>query len=463
MASMSKWARGAALLGLAALTVKLLGAVQKIPFQNLAGDAAFGLYSAVYPLYSILLVLATSGYPVAISKFVSEYTLAGDRQAARRTVRLAAACMAGAGVAGFALLYGGAETAASWIGSPAAASSIRAVSWSLLLMPWLAAIRGYEQGMGRMGASAASQVVEQTARVVFMVGSVIVLTARGADAQTLSAAALLGSAVGGACAMASLLPVWLRGRGELRTRRETAAAASGAAEAFAGGRRARGSAAVPLLKRFLAYALPVSFASAALPLVFLTDSFTLLHLLRDYGLTPEQSLASFGVYQRGVPLVQLIVMTAAAAGGALVPAIAQYASSGRTAEAERTAGTALRLALWGGLAAAAGLALISGSANMMLYGNGDGSGVMALMALSAWFAVLHAVSGSILQGFGDVAAPARSLAVASLLKLALNAALVPALGLAGASLALVAAYALAAAMQLAALRRRVPLRAAGRR
>ena len=84
----AKLLRGAALLGAAAVLSKLLGTLQKIPLQNVAGDTAFGIYNAVYPLYILILFAATAGFPVAVSKFVAERAIDGDHQGAKRIVRV---------------------------------------------------------------------------------------------------------------------------------------------------------------------------------------------------------------------------------------------------------------------------------------------------------------------------------------------------------------------------------------
>ena len=65
---------GAVILGAAGLVVKLMGAVFRIPVTNwLGGGMAY--YQAAYPIYNILLTLATAGIPVAISRMVAERTV----------------------------------------------------------------------------------------------------------------------------------------------------------------------------------------------------------------------------------------------------------------------------------------------------------------------------------------------------------------------------------------------------
>ena len=64
--------RGAAVLTVAGLIVKLLGAFYRIPFTRLVGSEGIGLYQMAYPIYTALLAVSTAGIPVAVSFMVAE-------------------------------------------------------------------------------------------------------------------------------------------------------------------------------------------------------------------------------------------------------------------------------------------------------------------------------------------------------------------------------------------------------
>ena len=64
--------RGAFILAVAGLVVKLLGAFYRIPFTRLVGSEGVGLYQMAYPIYITLIALSTSGVPIAISMLVAE-------------------------------------------------------------------------------------------------------------------------------------------------------------------------------------------------------------------------------------------------------------------------------------------------------------------------------------------------------------------------------------------------------
>ena len=81
--------QGAAILGIAGLLVKIIGAVYRIPLANIVGESGMAYYEVAYPYYSWLLVISSAGLPTAISKLVSERIALGDIVGAKRVFRAA--------------------------------------------------------------------------------------------------------------------------------------------------------------------------------------------------------------------------------------------------------------------------------------------------------------------------------------------------------------------------------------
>ncbi|HKM28288.1 MAG TPA: oligosaccharide flippase family protein, partial [Anaerovoracaceae bacterium] len=64
----NKLIKGAAILGMAGIVIKFLGAFFRLPLTNWIGDTGMAYYGVAYNVYSVFLVLSTAGIPVAISK-----------------------------------------------------------------------------------------------------------------------------------------------------------------------------------------------------------------------------------------------------------------------------------------------------------------------------------------------------------------------------------------------------------
>uniref|UniRef100_UPI001D139BA3 oligosaccharide flippase family protein n=1 Tax=Cohnella sp. REN36 TaxID=2887347 RepID=UPI001D139BA3 len=321
--------QGAALLGGAALASKLIGTLQKIPLQNLAGDRVFGLYSAVYALAVMWMTLAAAGVPVAVSLLVAERHAAGDEAGARRVRRYATALLSLTGLAAFAALQACADTLAGWMGSPEAAAAIRTSSIALLVAPMTAAMRGYAQGRMEMLRPAVSQLLEQVARVAFMIVALL-WALRQAYGPASTAAAVHGGLAAGAAAglVAMLLPIRRRRAGTSASPKADVSAGGVPTYADAQERRSEPSPAPapnetgwPLVRRIAAVALPVAAGSVVAPLFGLIDAFTLPRLLQHAGDSAAAAMTAFGEYNRGIALLQLVAMAAGGAAAALVPAL----------------------------------------------------------------------------------------------------------------------------------------------
>ncbi|MBB3114117.1 O-antigen/teichoic acid export membrane protein [Paenibacillus phyllosphaerae] len=452
--------QGAAVLGGAVIISKVLGTLQKIPLQNLAGDRVFGIYNAVYPFYQLLLIMATAGLPVAISLLVAEQAATGNKLAVRRIVSASALLLGLTGAAGFFLMWSCSTLAAGWIGDEAAGSAIRASALALWVVPLLAALRGYYQGLGRMLPAALSQLSEQTVRVAAMLTLLLIGWHFGWSDERLAAGATAGSLFGGLAGLMMMGAVVWRDSRRIHVQPFASVTSK---KPYVTLTQAKGRTSDPpaiqtpryaiLMKRIIRVAVPVTLGALVVPMLGVVDSFTVPRLLSEEGRNAAEAMRQFGLYSRGQPLVQLVVMVAGAVGSALVPAMVAARVRGDAGAARDQAALAMRGAWWLGAAAAMGLALLAAPINHMLYNDEAGSVTFALIGVSALFGTVNAIASSVLQGLGAVRAPALFMVAAAALKAVLNVALVPALGINGAACAGIAALGCAALLGAAAVRR----------
>jgi PST family polysaccharide transporter len=431
--------KGAAILGLAAFLSKILGAVYKIPYQNITGNEGMYVYQQVYPLYSTLLILATAGFPIAISKLVSERLAVGDTAGARQVFRVAAVTLHLAGTLFFLLLFFGAGQVAEWMGNRAMLTvPIRAVSLALLVVPIVSAVRGWFQGMQNMVPTAVSQVIEQLIRVMTILLFSWYMIESGFGIVYAGAGAVFGAFTGAIGALAVLLVYWRRNSWS-------------AVRPLRSGTRKRQPWS-KTMKAILALSLPICLGSLVMPLYSLVDSFTVANLLVKSGWNLQEAIEGKGIFDRGQPLIQFASVFASALSLSVVPAIAEARARGEWDEAREKAVLALRLTWLIGLPASVGLAVIAAPVNVMLYKDALGSDVLAILAFTTLFSTLKLTSSGILQGESKVYRPALHLVLGVLTKAGLNILLIPPLGLKGAALSTVAAYAVAAGLNLWALR-----------
>ena len=81
--------KGAAILGIAGIVVKILGAIYRIPLSNIIKTEGMGYYQTAYPFYVLLLTISTAGVPVAVAKLVAEKRAIGDYRNAHKVFKVA--------------------------------------------------------------------------------------------------------------------------------------------------------------------------------------------------------------------------------------------------------------------------------------------------------------------------------------------------------------------------------------
>lgn len=435
-----QFVKGAAILGVAGLVSKLLGAVYRIPYQNIAGDIGLYVYMQVYPLYTTLLILATAGFPIAISKIVSERIAIGDALGARRAFRVASISLVVLGLFFFLLLYGGAPLIARFMGDEHLTTPLRAVAWSLPLVPMAAILRGYFQGHQNMMPTGVSQVIEQLIRVIFILLAAFWAMNVYQDAYLAGTGAVFAAFPGGVAAILVLLWYWRKDKQGAHLIPEQRAGVGAWTNR-------------QVLRRLLMYAVPICMGALVLPLVPLVDSITVVNMLQVSGTPEDMAKLLKGAFDRGQPLIQFGTFFATSLSLALVPAISEAVAQRQHHMIASRSEIAIRLTFLLGLPASFGLALLAEPVNVMLYGDKNGTEALAVQSFTIMFATLSIASAGILQGLGRVMRPARNLFIGVMVKLVLNLALVPFWGIAGAALSTVIAYLVAMGLNVLAVKK----------
>ncbi|MGD9677803.1 MAG: oligosaccharide flippase family protein [Vulcanibacillus sp.] len=452
---------GAAILGAASLISKLLGAVYRIPYQNIVGDLGLAAYNKIYPLYSIILIIATAGFPLAISKIVAEQLITGDKAGARRVLNISIYVLSITGILSFALLFFGADFIAKLMGNSELSIVIKSVSFALLIVPLMAAIRGYYQGHQYMVPTASSQVVEQIVRVITILFLAYFFMEYGYGVYYAAAGATFGALTGGIFAFLVLLLYWKK------TNRITDEIVLESGEK----RIYQRESTFTVINKILYFSIPIALGSIFLPLLGLVDSFSVSNTLKLVLLKSEylfgiyikgQSLTDyteywFGIYSRGQALVQFGAFFAAALSIALVPSISEANIRNNSRLVIKRSDLALRLTLMISLPATVGLAILAEPINILLYKDSVGSMTIAIYSIVIVFSTLYVTSAAILQGLGRVMVPAKNLLIGIIIKIILNIVLVYYFSINGAVMATIGAYSVASTLNLLAIKRSIKI------
>jgi O-antigen/teichoic acid export membrane protein len=416
--TMKQFMKGAVLLTISALLVKLLSAVYRIPFQNIVGDQGFYIYQQVYPFIGVLTIWTSYGFAVAISKLLADEN-AQSNQEKRGTILLVAFIYVSIiSIISFLLLFLGAHTLAVWMGDERLAQLLKTGSFVVLLMPLLALLKGSFLAKGKMEPIAYGQVVEQTVRVgVILVGTYIVVK-NGASLYTAGSTALLGAVIGEIAGIILLVLYLQSKRQKLMFSKP---------KAF--------TPIKPILKDLTIISISVSMSSLILLFFQLVDSFTIFKLLTLNGLSRIEAMEMKGIYDRGLPLVQMGILIASTLSLSIVPLIAHTTQKKSGRNAIPYAQLTFRIAFLFGVAATLGLVLVLPPVNEMLFETRDLSTTLMVFCVQIFWLSLILTMTSILQGLGKVIMPAFILTFGLVLKCLFNFLLLPTFGIMGAAIA----------------------------
>ena len=408
---MKTFMKGAVLLTLAGLIVKILSAVYRVPFQNMVGDQGFYIYQQVYPFIAVFGIWTSYGFAVAVSKMLADSKV----QEHRAIFRIAFWTIAGISLLIFVALFMGSDVLAAWMGDAQLGALLKVGSFAVLLMAPLAVMKGYFQASSKMQPVAYAQVVEQTIRVAVILLGTWIVVMKGFSLYTAGQAAMLGAVVGELAAVALL--IFYFNKPAIKPSQP---------------------AVVPLwptVKKMLAISLSVSMSSLILLIFQMADSFTVFKLLEASGFGKLEAMEQKGIYDRGQPLAQFGLLVATSLTLSIVPLVAQMQHKKNRRAAESYAKLAYRVSLLFAIAAAAGLTFVMPYVNEMLFETTEQSTALIVFSWQIVWMSLLLILTALLHGIGKVRIPALLMVGGLVVKISGNWLLVPVYGVIGAALA----------------------------
>lgn len=441
--------QGAAILGIAGLIVKVIGAAFRIPLANTIGLIGTSYYDTAYPYYSWLLVISSSGLPTAISKMVSERVTLGDYRGAHRVFTTAMQILCCIGLLTSILMFFGSDYIARLHMLPEAAYCFKALAPALFFVALMCAYRGYMQGMQQMVPTAISQVVEQVGKLA--VGLTLAFMLLDAGPEYAAMGALIGVTVSELLALIYVMLSYRRRWPKIRARLE----------------RSVRREAEPVAARLMAIALPITIGASISPLASVVDSALIIRILLKLGYAKETAQTAFSLMRTNVAtLTNMPGVLTMALAMSLVPAISAFSAKRDHAGIQDTARLGLKLALIIGLPCAVGLFVLASPILSMLYPNlteGELTLAVDLMHTSSigviFLSLVQSMTG-VIQGMGKPNVPVFNLFIGFVLKVASLLALmnIPQINIQGAAVSTVVCYAFAGIADTIYVIRRAKLR-----
>ena len=438
--------QGAAVLAAATAIVKIIGAIYKIPLQNFIGSAGYSYFGKAYTIYDVLLMISTTGLPVAMSRMISEAQTLEQHDQIRKIFSTALRVFLLLGILGTGGMLLFAKPLSVLVATHERAwFAIACLAPAVLLVCIIAALRGFFQGQSNMTPTSVSQVFEALCKLV--IGLLLAWTLMkftGNDETYGAGGAILGVTIG--CAVSVLYLAYcyrkaiqeLPRGGPVKSTRET-------------------------LGQLLAIAVPITLGSAGLQIINLVD--TMVYMRRLVGAAGVPSLRAdelSGIYEFCRTIFNLPGAFITPIVISIIPAITSHLTMKNQRGVRMVEGSAMRIT--GLIAAPCAFGLFSLAAPIvdLLTSNYTaedvqvGGMILALMGVTVLFNSVILVTNAMMQAHGDVTTPVVNMIFGGVVKVIVNFVLVgiPSLNIVGAAMGTLICYLVIAVMNILAMHRK---------
>lgn len=423
---------------------RALGFGLRLILVRVIGDQGIGLFQMVFPVFITCSILATFGFSVAISKFVSERISRDNYREILKILKLAVIFAIITGSFFAVLLYFNAQFVATEILNNAKTKLLlKAIAPALFFVTIASMFRGFFQGLRMMVPTATSQIVEQITRII--VTLIVIKTLLNYQLKYQVTGAALGISAGEGLGLLTLLLIFFKlktdiiQKTQLTTNTETN---------------------WNLFKELIKFGFPITIGKVVTSLIYSLEAILIPARLQVAGYSVSQATSLYGQLSGMVlQIVHLPTVITIAVTSSLIPAVSEAISDNNHKRFQDHYQQALRLTIYTGLPAAVTFFLLPKKICSILFGYPQAGSILQLFALGAVFLYLLQILKGILQGLGKP----NTVVINSIVGLGIEVILIyflvsqPDIGLEGAIIAITIRFIVIAVLHFFAIYRKVDL------
>lgn len=434
---------GSIILALASFFAKVIGAVYRIPLTYILGAEGLGLYQMIFPLYSTLLVLCSTGVPNAIAKIVASGSGAQNKAVVRKSLLF---------FAGISLFM---SLALALLAKPIATLQGNGDAWlvyvgiapAIFFVGVLSVFRGYFQGKQNILPTSISLIIEQLFKLIFGILCASLFINRGLMFGAFGA--VVGVTLSEVFALVMIVIQYL-----FAQKKETPNTTENIS-----------------IKSIVKTTIPMTLSSMIMPLTLLIDSFLIINLLKHIGYSTSTATNMYGILTGVVnSLINLPVVLSMAVATMVIPIISKLYSNHKHQLVAEKSSSALRLVLLIALPCVVVFLVFPMDIICFLFKNGlkvgaidefqIASNLLRIGAFAILFIALVQVATTILQSIDKTKIPVYNMVGACFLKVMLTLVLVliPSVNIYGAMWSTLVCYIVCAILNLQNLTKYVKIR-----
>ena len=421
--------QGTALLAMAAVIVKLVGALYKIPLNAIIGEKGFGYFSTAYEIYNVLLMISTAGLPVAMSRMISQASSLENYNQVRQIYSTARRIFLILGASGSILMTVFCRQLAAFWNQPDAWAAIGFLGPCVLLICIMSAFRGYFQGQSNMLPTAVSQVLEVITKLIVGMAAALAFLKLTDSIPLAAGGAILGVTVSCVVSAVYLFGKFRRSYRELPRTEDQAASF---------GKTAR---------ELLKIAVPITISSTCLSIITSFSSKIYMGQLLSSGVSQESADIMRGIHVMTQTIYNMPCAFITPITVSIIPAITAQITLKKYRQTRLTEESAIRITGIVAMPCSLGIIALAQPITALL---GRYSGerlvlatqMMTVLGVSLVFNALVLVTTSIMQAHGNVTRPVINMLIGGVLKLIVVYVLTgnPAIGIVGTPIGTLLSY-----------------------
>ena len=395
---------GTALLAMATIIVKIIGAFYKIPLNAIIGKQGFSYFNTAYEIYAVLLMVSTAGLPVAMSRMISQATALRHYNQVRKVYSSAQAIFLLLGMVGSLLMTVFCRQLADFLNQPDAWAAIGALGPAVLLICIMSTYRGFFQGQGNMLPTSVSQVIEALTKLIVGMGAALVMLKMTGSIPFAAAGAIFGVTV--SC-LVSALYLYSKFHKSYHSLPESED------RPFTFQATARG---------LMMIAVPITLGSAGLQILTMLETKIYMGRLLAQGITQMQADDMKGIYNMTQTIFNMPCALITPITISIIPAITAKLTQCDDRGARETEESAVRIMGLMSMPCAIGLTVLSAPITGLLGGyRGEdlvlSSHLMAVLGITVIFNAVVLVTTAMLQAHGYVNRPVVNMFLGGIVKL----------------------------------------------
>lgn len=418
---------GALIMVFASVFSKLVGFVFKLPLQYIIGAEGYGLFTYPQNFYVTMVTISTAGFPVAISKLVSERRAENRFYDAHQIFKAAFKLMAALGMILSLIMFLGANNIVDMFWPRDAYYAYMGIVFTPLFVSLLTAFRGYFQGLQQMLPSAISIISESVGRLLTGLGLAYIFAS---NVPVAAGFASFGATSGAMVGILVIGCIYLYKRKELlneayRNPNDQSIKETG------------------LIKKILLISIPIALGSSISTIMALFDSLMVHPILLKSGFEEHAISVMFGQLGAAETIRNLPLGISVAITVSLVPAISSALATKDYEAIDDRINMSLRMGTYIGLPAAIGMFLLRDEIMTLLFPELLGGGqILGFLGLSLPLIMIAQIFASVLQGSGHVYKPVINMVIGSVFKLGISFILlsIPSINILGTAIGTLFAY-----------------------